>query len=215
MLGLGYSRDVSRRTVFHAALFAAAAWSATFAGCGDEAGTGGGGGDRTGVVLEGGTTVEALDDLLALTPQHDPTKTAVFDWPSDGELLSAATPFCWHIGEPKGARLPNGLPPSTPDRAPGSPLEHLFAGIPSAHAGQPLSGPAYYITFSGPDGTVLHSGFTTATNFVPSQKAWDGLYAADVPITVVVTWAEFGSDQVASGGGPWTGKPITVRLRAE
>jgi hypothetical protein len=185
VLALGYARAVSRRAILRLAFCTTAGWAATFAGCTDDAGTGGGAPEHTDVVFEGGATPEALDALLAKTPAHDPTKTAVFDWPSDGELLSADTPssFCWHIGEPASSTVP-------------------------------VPGAVYYITFTGPDGAMLHRGLTTATNFVPSAEAWDEMKVADVPITVVVTWAELQSDQVIEGGGPWTGKPITVRIRA-
>lgn len=170
----------------------------------------------TDVVLVGGTNEEALEAFLARTPVHDPTKTAIFDWPSEGEQLPADTPssFCWYIGEPQGARrsLPVDLArPPVPDT---SPFEPLFFGLPRAHAqALPLSGPAYFITFADPDGKELLRGFTTATNFVPSQEAWAELYEAGVPITVTVTWADFEANRIPEGGGPWAGKPMTVGIR--
>ncbi len=204
----------------------AAAWLASFTGCGDSDTEDG----ETqveqieGVVYEGGATDEALEALLAQERQSDPTKTAVFDWPSNGETLGAATPtpFCWHIGEPSGALpvqpghlkedLRFGLSSPRP-RAVGS---ILFPGLPKAHAhGTPISGPAYLIEFTGPDGAMLLRGFTTATNFLPSAEAWAGLKAAAVPITAVVTWAEFEDNRIAPGGGPWAGKAITVEIRTE
>ncbi len=193
----------------------ASVWIATFVGCGEEETAGEPA--PTDVVFEGGTNEEALNAFLAATPTHDPTKTAVFDWPSDTEQLPASTPssFCWHIGEPQGAwaPLPDRLEPPA---APRSPFEGLFAGVPSAHAeALPLSGAAYYITFTDPDGNALLRGFTTATNFVPSQEAWAELDAADVPITVTVTWAEFDANRLREGGGPWSGEPITVGIRAD
>jgi hypothetical protein len=201
-----------------AAAVAGAGWLATFAGCGDDSE----GAPIEGledVVYVGGATDEALDALLAREPQHDPTKTAVFDWPSDGEQLSAATPspFCWHIGEPKGAfnRAPERLFRSPDQTGPGWD-RLLFPGLAEAHAhGTPISGPVYLITFSGPDGAPLHRGFTTATNFVPSAEAWADLHGAGVPITAVVTWADFESNRIVEGGGPWPGKPITVGIRVE
>ena len=201
----GYPSAVSRAASLSRALFIGAAiWLTTFAGCGDETGTGGAGPVvHEGVVYEGGTTTAALDALLGVAPTHDPTKTAVFDWPANNEILSPDHPqsFCWIIGEPTGLidRLRDGLP---------------FGGVRSAHAqAYPVDGPAYLITFAGPDGVPLHRAFTNATVHVPSTEAWGVLTAADVPITATVTWADFKGDKIVEGGGPWEGKPITVTIR--
>jgi hypothetical protein len=202
-----------------------AAWLASFAGCSDDSHDGEthveGLGD---VVYEGGATDEALEALLAQERQQDPTKAAVFDWPSNGEVLGAATPspFCWHVGAATGAVTPPadrffGVPSGAPDRREPSTIERvLFPGIPEAHAhGTPISGPAYLIEFTGPDGAMLLRGFTTATNFLPSADAWADLKAAAVPITASVTWAEFETNRIAPGGGPWAGTAITVEIKPE
>jgi len=202
----GYPPAVSRVAFLSRALFiGAAVWLTTFVGCSDEsAGTGGAGPIvHEGVVYEGGTTPDALDALLGAPPTHDPTKTAVLEWPSNNEILSPDHPqsFCWVIGEPTGLfqRLLEGLP---------------LGGVRSAHAqAYPVNGPAYLVTFAGPDGALLHRAFTNATVYVPSLEVWGELTAADVPITVTVTWADFQDDAIIAGGGPWQGKPITVTIR--
>lgn len=209
------------------ALFAAlaAAWLTSFTGCGDDSTEDGETQvEQEGVFYEGGATDEALEALLAQERQSDPAKTAVFDWPANGETLGAATPtpFCWHIGEATGA-LPEERPHLKTDLRLGlsaprpSNVERvLFPGLPEAHAhGTPISGPAYLIEFTGPDGAMLLRGFTTATNFLPSAQAWESLKAAGVPITAVVTWADFEQNRIAPGGGPWAGKAITVQIATE
>lgn len=203
----------------------AAAWLSSFTGCGDDTADGETQGEEIdGVVYEGGATDEALDALLAKERQTDPAKTAVFDWPSNGETLSASTPttFCWHIGDATGALpvdrsdLKNDLRLGLFDPGPSTVERLLFPGLPAAHAhGTPISGPAYLIEFTGPDGAMLLRGFTTATNFLPSAEAWNRLKAAGVPITAAVTWAEFEDNRIAPGGGPWAGKAITVQIATE
>lgn len=208
------------------ALFAAlaAAWLTSFTGCGDDTEDGETHPEEIdGVVYEGGATDEALEALLAQERQTDPAKTAVFDWPSNGETLGAATPttFCWHIGDATGALpaergLKNDLRLGLSGPSPSTFESLLFPGLPEAHAhGTPISGPAYLIELTGPDGAMLLRGFTTATNFLPSAEAWESLKAAGVPITAVVTWADFETNRIVAGGGPWAGKAITVQIAAE
>src|SRR4051812_35232847 len=104
------------------------------ASCSDSTGgTGGTGGDQgnpalEGVVYEGETTDEALEELLAATPKDDATKKAVFDAPKDGDALPASPipTFSWHTGV-TGRLDPQLLPLVPPARhAARSPFAELL-----------------------------------------------------------------------------------------
>ena len=85
--------------------------------------------------------------------------------------------------------------------------------VPEAHAhGEPISGRAYLLVFTSPSGETLVRAFTTQTSFTPDATAWADLKASQGGVSAVVTWADFESNRVLQGGGPWQGVSRTFTV---
>lgn len=197
-----------------------------FVGCGDSStdGSGGEGPDISDVIYEGGTNDEALEALLAAAPQDDAGKVPVVTWPLDGaEVPDDEIPW---LGWQPASELAQGPAPRSPHRyghvlsptslepsAVHQLLEPLFGGVRSAHAhGDPISGPAYFAVVSSESHPELVRVFTTEREYLPTEEVWEKIKAVKEPITVTVTAAEFDSNRIAQGGGPWKGAPSTFTI---
>jgi len=202
----------------------------TFVGCGDSGGTTDGDGENpelADVVYETGATDEALEALLAATPETDAAHAATFTWPSDGDIVTADSvpTFCWQAGPT--ARLDVRTPrvgvltpaprahheASTFDVAARAVLGPLLAHVQPAYAhGDPVNGPGYFLVFSTASNDKLVRVFTTGLDYTPDADHWDTLKGAGAEITATVTSATFDSNRIADGGGPWNGTPIKFTI---
>jgi hypothetical protein len=204
----------------------AAALTAAFVGCADDTHDADGHDPSLAdVIYEGGATDEALAALTAAEVKQDAAKAAHITWPSNNEAVAPDPPiaFWWEVTQ---ARRPKGVDPRwwrEPRRAP-SGAERAFAlllppvlgPVRDAHAhGTPISGPAYFLVLSTEDDPKLVRVFTTALTYTPDADTWAKLKGAAKPITAVVTWADFDTNRVVQGGGPWQGEPITITIRTE
>ncbi len=176
-----------------------------------------------GVVYLGGATDEALDALIAATPKSDPSKAVAFEEPLKDEAIPGDTPFTFTWTEASASasldrrwRSPGDFSPrdvAAPpalDRA----LGVLLSGTPVAHAhGDPISGPAYYVVFSSSTDPEIVRVFTTNTDYTPEESQWGKLRGATGAITARITWADFESNRVIEGGGPFEGTPVTFTIK--
>ncbi|APR82978.1 Hypothetical protein A7982_08327 [Minicystis rosea] len=164
------------------------------------------------VLYEGETSDEPLLTLLASKDSAEEGKGVVFDAPAVTEPLWAWTPptFEWHV-----AGATSEVAPAAP-----APRRHasgsgLFGPIRAAHAhGAPLNGQAYFLVFSSPTQSLL-GVFTTKLEYTPSQEDWTLLGEAAQPITVNVLSGIFSDSELAEGGGPFLGTPLTFSIAAQ
>jgi len=197
--------------------------------CGSDETTGGtGGGDSLAdVIYAGGTTDEALDQLLAATPTNDPSHAANFDAPADGAKLDPNTvpTFSWHIGSAASHSIPapNGLrfalsfdPPRPAWRSPVAslaPLSDVIGPPRAAHAhGAPFNGTGYFIVFSTEKDAKLVRAFTGDLTFTPDATAWDKLKNAGATIKATLTSGIFDNNNLTPDGGPFQGGAITFTV---
>lgn len=187
---------------------------------GGSGGSGGTGGDAEnpaleGIVYEGETTDEALEELIAAQPKDDPSQKAAFDWPKDGDVLPASPipTFAWHPGA--SARLDLRLNPIAPParHAVRSPFSELFGPERSAHAhGAPFNGTGYFVVFSTDKNDKLVRVFTGNTSYKPDATSWKALQDAKAAIKVSITSGIFDNNALASDGGPFKGESITITV---
>lgn len=194
--------------------FVASGW---VVGCGDDTG-GGNGGNGTGgqvslagVVYEGGATDEALEALVATPAKTVASEAAAFTEPADGAMvpIDPAPTFKWAISG-GGARLapeellqlPGG---HTETREPGFLERFLHAREAHAH-GVPISGRAYFVTFSDTSGAAVLRVFTQKLEYTPAADALEKLAVAGAVKAEVVN-AIFEENRIVTDGGPFTGTP--------
>jgi hypothetical protein len=205
-----------RRTVLSVATFLGTAYLLTFTACDDD------GEVEGGVVYIGDATDEALDALLAGTAKSDASKAVTFEAPAKDEVISRDSPFTFVWSE-AGAQAhvdPLRLQPLRLE-GPGrerSPFERalgvVLEGTPKAYAhGDPYSGVAYYLTFSSSSAKDLVRVFTTNTDYTPSDNDWNKLKGVEGTITLRLTWAEFETNRVVEGGGPWESPAIVFTIQ--
>lgn len=195
------------------------------ASCTSASGTGGGA-DLSDVVYVSPATDEGLENMLQATVVTDASQAAAFTWPTTGTVVDFSVPqtFCWIVGGGTAARDESPaeraehpraavLERSFADRAAGSLAGLLLAGVPEAYAhGTPISGPAFFVTFSTSKNPKLLRVFTTALDYVTDAAAIAKLKTAGEPITAVVLHGEFDTNRIATGGGPFAGVPTTFTV---
>lgn len=168
------------------------------------------------VLFEGTATDEALVALDAAmqqkAPVDDPAQAPMLDMPTGAMLPKSPIPtFTWHTGTtarnaphhheaPALLRVPET---QSPFRAG---LADLFGPIKAAQAhGDPLVGPAAFLTFSTASDAKLTRVFTSLSSYTPSQEVWDKMVAANAEITLSLVGAEFDNNRIADSGGPFQG----------
>ena len=178
------------------------------------------------VLLDGAVTDETLvaftDALAQRAPADVASQKAVFDWPSNGEILPKTTPivFCWHFGStakrvdsmptPRWAGL-NPLTPIAPAASEpfASPLRELFGGPQRAFAhGDPYNGAATLLVFSTDTNPKLLRVFTSNLAVTPSQAAWNEMIATGKPITATLVSGVFEQNRIGLEDGPYAGATI-------
>ena len=195
--------------------FVAGGW---VVGCGDDSaggngGSGGSGGQASlaGVVYEGGATDEALEALVATPAKTNAAEAVAFTAPAEGAVVPVdpVPTFKWAIGG-GDARLP----PADLLRLPGGHTETHEPGwierlihAREAHAhGVPISGRAYFVTFSDAAGTPVLRVFTQKLEYTPAADALEKLAVAGAVKADVVN-AIFEENRIVADGGPFTGTP--------
>lgn len=205
-----------RRAIISGGAFFGAAYLLTFTAC-DEEGT-----TEDGIVYIGGATDEALDALLAGSAKSDSGKAVTFEAPTKDEVIPGDEPFTFIWSEAgASARLdPSHLDPIHfgPLERERSPLERALGvalqGTRSAHAhGDPISGVAYYLVFSSSSDDEIVRVFTTNTDYTPGQDEWGKLRGAEGKISLRLTWADFETNRVVEGGGPWATPAISFTIQ--
>jgi hypothetical protein len=172
------------------------------------------------VLFEGAATDEALVSLDSALDQkpaaEDPARAPVLDMPTGMALPKASVSvFTWHTGgavnrSPQDARTPVHAPSlfRLPESSSAirSGLAEFFGPVKTAHAhGDPLVGPATFLTFSTATNPKLLRVFTSLTSYTPAQSEWDKLVAAKAEITLSLIGAEFDNNRIADSGGPFQG----------
>lgn len=200
-----------RRAILSAATFLGAAYLLTFTAC-DEDGV-----VEGGVVYIGGATDEALDALLAASPKSDAGKAVTFEAPTKDEVLPGDEryTFIWNEAGAEARIDPLLFRPKDRQH---SPLERalgaLFQGTPKAYAhGDPISGVAYYLTFSSSSERDLVRVFTTGTDYTIGANEWAKLRGVEGTISLRLTWAEFETNRIVEGGGPWESPALTFTIK--
>jgi hypothetical protein len=172
------------------------------------------------VLFEGTATDEAMVALGSALDQasaaENPARAPVLDMPTASMLPKGAIPtFTWHAGggvyfmpqegvTPEVAPTLWRLPEST--SAFHSGLAEFLGPVKSARAhGDPLVGPATFLTFSTATNAKVVRVFTTLTSYTPGQTEWDKLVAANAEITLSLIGADFDNNRIADSGGPFQG----------
>lgn len=175
------------------------------------------------VVYVGGTTDEALDQLLSVTPLDWAWAGGAFTSPKAGAVLPAGTPatFNWHVDSSSPTNGAGGAAGATGWLAPApgaterlSRLLQAFGPERSAWAhGAPLNGSAFFLVFSSPSSPQLLRVFTDKTSYTPDAADWQKLVAAQATITLSVTSAVFENNLLTADGGPFTGQTLTFTIQ--
>ena len=79
--------------------------------------------------------------------------------------------------------------------------------------GDPITGVAYYLVFSSSSDDGLVRVFTTNTDYTPGQDEWGRLRGVEGEITLRLTWADFETNRIAEGGGPWATPALTFTIQ--
>lgn len=196
-----------------AVAFVGAGW---LGGCGDDTGSGagtgeGGGVSLEGVVYEGGATDEALEALVATPAKNVATEVAAFSFPTEGATVPAepAPTFKWAVGGSSSRLLPSELLRApdgvAPTHEPGWVERLIHAREAHAH-GVPISGRAYFLTFSDAAGKPVLRVFTTQLEYTPTAAALATLGTAG-SIKAEIVNAIFEENRITTDGGPFTGAP--------
>lgn len=162
-----------------------------------------------GVIYEGDATDEGLAQIIGA--QVKTGRSYSFTSPGAQAVLSAPTTFTWGEGQ---APLDAGTGSLLPLRKPYVPsLGDLFRGERVAWAhGDPMNGMGYYLQFA-PEGEATKTHvFTTASQYTPSADVWNAWKSTGKAISVRWKIATFESNNVASGGGPFEGVPLTFTI---
>ncbi len=173
------------------------------------------------VLFEGTATDEgliALDAALQQAPAaENPARAPALDLPTATMLAKASIPtFTWHAGA-----AVYQMPDTTPTlwKSPELPsvfrsgLAEFFGPVKAAHAhGEPLVGPATFLTFSSAANAKIVRVFTSLTSFTPAQAEWDKLVAANAEITLSLIGAEFDNNRLADSGGPFQGTKFVFTI---
>ena len=167
------------------------------------------------VVYAGGTTDEALEQLLDRTPKEVAAERLVIDSPSADAVLSASEPalFAFHGGS-SGRALPpaNYSPPSWKDRA-WTDLKQLFGPELSAHAhGTPYSGTAYLLVVDDAKGASRLRVFTGETSYEVDSATWSALGEVPQPLTLTIVSAFFEENDIPADGGPFVGANVQFSI---
>lgn len=196
------------------------------ASCSSESGgTGGHGGENDAladVIYEGAGNDEALELLLAPTPEENPKTFAIFDSPMEGPPVPASPipTFAWHVeGLPEtGAWTPSGAPRSRWATFDGlnpavkgarealGPFLDLVGPERAARAhGSSIGGAGYLLVFSTAGDDKLLRVFTTNLTYTPDEAAWGKLKGAGKAIQAWILTGIFENNVLAAGGGPFQG----------
>jgi len=174
------------------------------------------------VVYVGGTTDEALDQLLAADTDPWDWAGGLFDMPANHAVLPAATPatFAWHVdssapqGGGAGAGGASGALTPADSGVRWASLLQLFGPERTASAhGAPLNGEAFFLVFSTPSSPTLLRVFTTQLSYTPDADAWKKLIGAGGPITLDITSGIFENNLLTQDGGPHLGQTLTFTVQ--
>lgn len=153
-----------------------------------------------------GTNDEALATLDAAKITADPARAPALTSPAASARLPSATvpTFSW---TPAGTAALG----HRPARARWASLPLGFERAADAH-GAAVSGRAYLLVLGVPgDGAFLRV-FTTKTSFTPDTATWNKLRDANAPVTASVIGASFDNNNLAPGGGPFTGASVSFTI---
>ncbi|MFZ5895607.1 MAG: hypothetical protein ACOY0T_31410 [Myxococcota bacterium] len=170
------------------------------------------------VAFVGGTTDEALEQLLDAARKDVPSEYVTFLSPAASATLSKDTPTNFQF-QGASAKLPSPslnrhTMPMFRQRSALEELEALLTPIGVAHAhGTPFNGTAYLLVFDDAAKSTRLRVFTSQTSYTPDASAWAGLAAGEQPITLSVTSATFESNAVLSDGGPFVGGTLSFSVR--
>lgn len=207
---------------------AAAFAGVAFSGCSSD--------DLADVVLEGGTSVDALETMLEAKIVDSPIDAAEFTWPSNGDVISANPPpeFCWRQGAVEDARWdvprsnlpsplrierpgPSGIIALRPERArlggePPSWFARWFGEGTAYAEGAEFSGRGFLLVISSSTDPELVRVFTTLVDYTPDPAKLSKLTSAKGTLKAVVTTAIFEDGVVKKTGGPFKGVPVTFTM---
>ncbi len=167
------------------------------------------------VVYAGGTTDEALEQLLDRAPKDVAAERLVIDAPAADAVLSAGEPgsFAFHGGTAGRAAPPSHYsPPSWKDRA-WTDLKQLFGPERAAHAhGTPYNGTAYFLVVDDAQGASRLRVFTGETSYEVDSATWSALAEVPQPLTLTIVSAFFEENDIPADGGPFVGADVQFRI---
>jgi len=167
------------------------------------------------VVFAGGTTDEALEQLLDRTAKDVAAERLVIDSPEADAVLNASEPalLAFHGGSTsRGVRPLHYTAPSWKDRA-WTDLKQLFGPERAAHAhGTPYSDTAYFLVIDDAKGASGLRVFTGETSYEVDSATWSALAEVPQPLTLTIVSAFFEENDIPADGGPFVGADVQFSI---
>ncbi len=167
------------------------------------------------VVYAGGTTDEALEQLLDRTTKDVAAERLVIDSPAAGAVFSASEPgaFAFHGGSTGRAAPPAHYGPLDWKHRAWTDLKQLFGPERAAHAhGTPYSGTAYFLVVDDAQGAARLRVFTGETSYEVDSATWSALAGVPQPLTLTIVSAFFEENDIPADGGPFVGADVQFSI---
>jgi len=167
------------------------------------------------VVYVGGTTDEALVQMLDRTPKDVAAERLVIDSPEAGAVLTASEPatIAFHGGSSGRAAPPRDYAPLGFRERAWTDLKQLFGPERAAHAhGTPYSGTGYFLVLDDARGNAVLRVFTSQTSYAIDSATWFALADVDQPLHLTITSAFFEENGIPADGGPFVGADVRFSI---